>query len=689
MKRRFLLTLIVSFISIVSFSQWEEQNIFPDDNFFNDVFLLDNLNKNLLEDNIVWIVGDNGIILKSYNLGFKWLRLNSNTNENLNSIWFLPEEKGFLCGNNGVFKYSSNGGYSWQETSLAISEDLMDLFFLNEFKGWVVGENGTIFKTSDGGLTWSSQTSGTQFNLETVHFINENEGWAAGLDGVILHTVNGGINWNVQSGGLSEWIYSIHFTDENNGWAASGNVLMHTTNGGELWEVIEFTWGFYSVYFKDVNEGWLLSTDGEIKHTIDGGENWESLIQVNGNLKDMHINNEGYGIAAGTPNNIYFKLSISENWIETQLYPLLPGFADVFFLDSLNGWATGFGISHTDDGGNNWYTQTYGTYVDNIYFTNENIGYACSQYYNLILKTLNGGETWFELSYAPDKSYSSMHFFDSLNGMFACSSGEVLKTTDGFLTWTTEEYQGEFTSIFFVDNNHGWISGRQPNGNPAGLIKRTIDGGATWTDTQTYALLMDVFFINQNVGWTVGKEGHYYKTIDGGVNWEWTDTGYEETLRNVEFMDENEGWMCAGYDNIFVLHSVDGGNTWEEQCIPNEKYVYAFDFIDENNGWAVGNGVFHTNNGGTVGKKENKIISGNHFTISPNPCKDIINIDFRQPLGTEFTVQVFNMNGQIVKSTNLHSLSMTTLDVSDIPSGLYLIQIHIADKIYSEKILKQ
>ena len=685
MKRGFLIAILFCLFSGISYSQWEEQRILPNGNFFNDVFVLDIYK--------VWVVGQNGIIMKSNNLGFTWLRLSAQTTEHINSVWFVDEQKGWICGNNGLLRYTLNGGYFWQESGVETENDLKDVFFIDNNKGWVVGDNGLIYITNDGGITWESQNSGTIHDLFSVHFINENEGWAAGYSGDILHTTNGGSSWTMQPQAVQDELFCIFFTDENHGWASGADGLLKTTDGGDTWEtnIYQYGLGYRSVYFENAFSGYLISNTGLtgfLSYTSDGGETWEVKNESGYTLQSMHFCDEGYGFAVGYIDVIVYCPIFGGGCGNLTINPELSGFSDVFFLDSLNGWATGSGIIHTDDGGNNWYTQAYETHVDNIYFTNENIGYACSQYNYEILKTVNGGKTWLDVSSAPNLSYSSLQFSDSLNGRFASTNGKVLKTTDGCQTWTFDEYEGGFTSLYFVDENHGWIAGMQPNGAPYGLIKRTVDGGVTWTDSQTYAWLMSVFFINQNIGWTAGHEGFFYITNDGGANWNLTDIGYEETLQNIEFMNENKGWMCVGYDNNFVLHSIDGGYTWEEQYIPNEKYVYAFDFIDENKGWAVGNGIFHTSNGGTVGEKENSEIQTSELLVSPNPCYNQFNIKLPENKDKTNSIEILNLNGQIVKSIEKthHDLS---INIEELPAGLYIVKIKTNSKIYSQKILKK
>ena len=78
-------------------------------------------------------------------------------------------------------------------------DDLFSVSFSTEAKGWACGRWGTILHTSDGGKTWAAQHSGTDFTLTGIYFVNEVLGWAVGAEGTILHTGDGGRTWEKQA----------------------------------------------------------------------------------------------------------------------------------------------------------------------------------------------------------------------------------------------------------------------------------------------------------------------------------------------------------------------------------------------------------------------------------------------------------------------------------------------------------
>ncbi len=80
-----------------------------------------------------------------------------------------------------------------------------------------------------------------------LQFLNADEGWLVGAQtndpaapGEIYHTLDGGLTWTPII--ATAWQGSPEFIDSNNGWVvARANAelaLVHTTNGGRLWEVL-------------------------------------------------------------------------------------------------------------------------------------------------------------------------------------------------------------------------------------------------------------------------------------------------------------------------------------------------------------------------------------------------------------------------------------------------------------------
>ena len=73
-----------------------------------------------------------------------------------------------------------------------------------------------------------------------------------------------------------------------------------------------------------------------------------------------------------------------------------------------------------------------------------------------------------------------------------------------------------------------------------------------------------------------------------------------------------------------------------------------------------------------------------NVAIYPNPTNDIIVVT--APIGSPITV--LNINGQVIKK-QLAEGSETTLNVSDLSAGIYLVQVQTAEGIATQKVIKK
>lgn len=227
-----------------------------------------------------------------------------------------------------------------------------------------------------------------------------------------------------------------------------------------------------------------------------------------------------------------------------QTLPVSDQINDIFFLDSLNGWAVTYGrinppdtayIIKTTNGGNNWNIQYQ--YVNDflaIQFCDENTGYACGGFgIGSLFKTTNGGTNWNNITFGSTNRFADLSFISKDTG-WVCSDdsfdGGVFKTTDGGISWVQEF-------------NHG-------------------------TDNPN-----SVFFIDQETGWTGSIFGSLYKTYDGGANWSFQNN--INSIKNILFVNKDTGWIADGNASR-IKYTSNGGNNWIYQPVPPEEGIILF-----------------------------------------------------------------------------------------------------------------
>ena len=324
-----------------------------------------------------YFIADSSSIVKIYkttNSGLMWSHIYSENIE-LKDFQFLNNDIGFCL--KGITSYSyqllktTNGGYNWFVNSLVEINDPNNYFFINENTGWLSKRishsilTESIYKTTNGGLNWVNQNLDylNLHYLDIRKFFNPNTGIAT-ASVYMLHTSNGGENWNVYYTGLENTIYDIYYINSNTGWIVSGSSILKTTNAG-LGSPHDFSTGplidFPEVFIKDssyhikakiTNEGTEPETNVPIRFLINGtqvGYYLRSLPAGGIDTVDFtwipHTAGDfNLAIASALPTDINRSNDTVKVDVRVYSSPALPIFCDDFSGGTLN-WTI------TNDGG--------------------------------------------------------------------------------------------------------------------------------------------------------------------------------------------------------------------------------------------------------------------------------------------------------------------------------------------------
>ena len=149
-----------------------------------------------IDENIGYVVGDNGDIVKTTNgVTFEHLdRLERNDIPvSLNAIHCLSEDECWMADTNEIIYHTINGGLSWDEVDAGeMLSSMGDVYARDSDSIWVVGQQA-LRHTDDGGLTW--ELDETEISnifgdlniafMRSIRFMG-NVGLAVGDDGTIL-----------------------------------------------------------------------------------------------------------------------------------------------------------------------------------------------------------------------------------------------------------------------------------------------------------------------------------------------------------------------------------------------------------------------------------------------------------------------------------------------------------------------
>jgi Secretion system C-terminal sorting domain len=121
------------------------------------------------------------------------------------------------------------------------------------------------------------------------------------------------------------------------------------------------------------------------------------------------------------------------------------------------------------------------------------------------------------------------------------------------------------------------------------------------------------------------------------------------------------------------LIGITGGTT----AIPNT--VSAIGFYD--------NIVLRASATDTLLGTEQVSMDSSKFSISPNPANDFVNISNSENIKVS-SVKITDLNGRVVKQSSFDSVSDIKMNVSDLSSGIYMMNINSNEGSVTKKIIK-
>ena len=239
-----------------------------------------------VDENVGFIIGGRGTILKTEDGGKTWMRKRAMSDTpgrdgnprplraNLMGIQMISETTGFIAGTENTILKTTDGGETWVGSSerARVGEtrnNLEGIWFVSPTTGWIIGSFGTLLYTADGGENWEKRDPGFDNNLFGIYFLDENTGWICGQESLILHTADGGATWSQQKTDSIDDLHDIIFVDAMIGWVVGGyNTILHTTDGGKTWTKpagsISGIDNFKGVHATDKNTCWTVNDGGVI-----------------------------------------------------------------------------------------------------------------------------------------------------------------------------------------------------------------------------------------------------------------------------------------------------------------------------------------------------------------------------------------------------------------------------------------
>ncbi|AXO80088.1 T9SS C-terminal target domain-containing protein [Olleya aquimaris] len=389
---------------------------------------------------------------------------------------------------------------------------------------------------------------------------------------------------------------------------------------------------------------------------------------------------------------------------------------------------------------------------DDVFFLNDNLGWAANGFYAAVYKTTDGGLTWSEQLNQTDLGSShyfrNIEFLDENIGFLGTLNGLFYKTIDGGVTWT---------SVTTIAPNPAAICGLDTVGtntiygcgayfNPAFIIKST-DSGLTWQyiDMSVYAdALVEIYFLNDTVGYVAGQNsngGTLLKTEDGGNTWIeiYNSNTPGDYVWKIQVLESNTDYIFGAVESTTTalgkfIKSTDAGNTWFAADAP-ETQLQAVGFVSETHGWIGGHttGFYETTDGGltwtnlNIGNNLNRIFivsstlayaagttiykytdqtlgttdlavkakSPLQIKLTKNPVNDFLKFTIHFKANDNLLIELYDTNGKYLKRLTREHITTSndnknySFNVKDLASGIYYLDFHNNSGRQTVKFIKQ
>lgn len=306
------------------------------------------------------------------------------------------------------------------------------------------------------------------------------------------------------------------------------------------------------IWFFDEKKGWLVNSNGQIRQTLDGGEDGWPIRKL---------------VPSGGPGFPYLRCM---GWANEKI-----------------GWVGAV------------------TTIDPDHPKDYLLG--------LLHRTVDGGATWTNVTNMPETSPGGICGMSVVNENVVYGAGTndpnllgpgLLKTIDGGATWThtdLKQHADNLIDVHFFDENTGWIvggkndpacppppkdgyDGYQQYSQLKPVVLKTTDGGATWVNKAAGVAGFDCGEWGWKIQWLDAKTGFVslenmlaaaiLKTTDGGETWvrmpivDSTGKAINTDLEGVGFIDAESGWVGGWgerFEGLFNSVTLDGGKTWSAQ----------------------------------------------------------------------------------------------------------------------------
>lgn len=588
--------------------------------------ITDDLNATVVVgENNIWAVGEGGIVL--HNDGTGWITVDAGITEDLHGISYVDATNMYVVGGGGIVGFFD--GSAWTTIDIGTSSNLTAVDFTDINNGVIVGEGGVIFQYNSG--VWTELESGDSNDLFDVNILDPDNIWACGDNDIVVHYLAG--EWTVEEVGNREH-YTIYMADANTGWVGSGSGKIYRWNGIEWFE--EGSPTNDDIFAMDFNGmtgyaacegGTLLQFEGAWKQITSGLED---------DLFGVSVNNEG-GCVVGAGGTI---------------------------------------LNQANSGFNSPLLTTYDVPADSGSWELYNLLFGQTYYYRI--KAFHGSDT---------TAWSGVKFITTQASPMLTNPSDG-STTDLYVKFSWEEYEGTTNYIFHVDDDESFDQPRSFAPNSDTLWVGDLLFGtqyywrvaaqhsqdiSEWSDVWTFTTVHDVTQISPANGATEINRCPLFtwEAVAGTSGYElWVDK--DDSFSNPsKYVGASPSYQCQSNLEMNTLYY------WKVRGISGPL------FSDWSETWS-----FRTEQG--IGIDENQIIES--ASVYPNPANGEFNVNVTVKAASNFNMSLVDLTGAFIMEQSVELMTgenIIPVNVPNLKSGTYtLLLSNDSDKIVKRVVIK-
>ena len=342
------------------------------------------------------------------------------------------------------------------------------------------------------------------------------------------------------------------------------------------------------------------------------------------------------------------------------------------------------------------------SYIGPPYFFTESSGFVVRYYLasTSLFRTRDGGKSWSEINiYLEDYS---LFFTDENNGYLFIGMGRYSSYIyafdsihpEGILRSNVSPFTNQMHSwgrylpqtLYFINDSTGFMTGNYSpriaitsSSQVPPCLYRTNDWGRGWDSVYSNGsnYISEIHFFNESVGVAVGDSGHIIRTTDGGISWDQVNNSFSNDFFDLDIAENNIAYI-TGSSGI-IGRSADYGISWTTLKSPT---VLDITYIKA----FSGDTLYIKDTEGNLFANfnvENTSYDPGLITFFPNPnYQGYLMLDIPATV-FNFEVDIYDLAGRkMIHSTNERYISTT-----DLITGVYLVNISCPEKTTSRKLI--